>query len=399
MRIDSPNNTPPQTLRLSRQVAESLSQQIGQTLKATVISQDGKGIATLKVADQIIKVETSIKLLEGMEFEVKVAKEGDTIVLRAKGRNTGEQPVAAMLKRLLPNQASLKPLLENITRLELLISKEEQLHPAQRESLLQLKQAIQEVLNSQSTAKEISTPDGLKKAILASGQFLENRLATTPQLNLSADMKGAILKLAAQLIRIAAKLDSPPARINTPLTLHAPLHKPIPKEPNQATASRLMQLIVILMKQAEGALSRIESQQLINIGRQSQQPEQMVWLLELPIRHQNDQDDSVRMRIRREQSTSANDENESTWRVTLTVDDELHGKVQIDIRLYAQQLSCTFLTEREDTAGLFEQHLDSLRDNLLEHGIKIESLNCYSGAIEQEDEFREISGNLLHIKV
>lgn len=399
MRIDSPNNLLSQTLHLSRPVAESLSQQIGQTLKATVISQDSKGMATLKVADQIVKVETSIKLLEGMEFEVKVDKEGSAIVLRAKGKNTGNQPVAAMLKRLLPNQASLKPLLENIARLELLITEETKSHSAQRESLLQLKQAIQEVFNAQSTAKEITTPDGLKKAILASGQFLENRLATTPQLNLSADMKGAILKLAAQLIRIAAKLDSPPARIDTPLTFQAQPHKPIQREPNQATASRLMQLIVTLMKQAEGALSRIESQQLVNIGRQSQQPEQMVWLLELPIRYQNDQDDSVRMRIRWEKSTSANDENESTWHVTLTIDEELHGKVQIDIRLYTQQLSCTFLTEREDTAGLFEQHLDSLRDNLLEHGIQIESLNCYSGAIEQEHEFRDISGNLLHIKV
>lgn len=399
MRIDPPNNTLSQTLRLSRPVGESLSQQIGQTLKATVISLDSKGMATLKVAGQIIKVEAPIKLVEGMEFEVKVAKEGNAIVLRAKGRNTGDQPVAAMLKRLLPNQTSLKPLLENITRLELLITEEAKLHPAQRGSLLQLKQAIQEVLNAQSTTKQLATPDGLKKTILASGQFLENRLATTPQLNLSADMKGAILKLAAQLIRIAAKLDSPPARIDTPLTLQVPLHKPTHREPNQATAPRLMQLIVTLMKQAEGALSRIESQQLINIGRQSQQPEQMVWLLELPIRHHNDQNDSVRMRIRREQSASTNDEHESTWRVTLTIDDELRGKIQIDIRLYAQQLSCTFLTEREDTAGLFEQHLDSLRDNLLEHGVQIENLNCYSGPIEQQDEFRDISGNLLHIKV
>jgi hypothetical protein len=399
MRINTLNSTSSQVLRPGHTEALTLSRLAGELLPATVTGIDKEGQVTLKLAGQIIRVHTAINLMVGMELQVKVEKEGDAFVLRTTPDKESYPPVTALLKRLLPNQSSLKPLTENLARLEKLIAEEVRLNPAQGERLLQLKQSLHALVTAQSTTGQVTTAEGLKKAIMDSGQFLEQRLMTRPEINPASDFKGLLLKFAAQLIRIAAKLDLPPAQIAVPVTRQLSqkiLHQ---KDSGQANLPRLMQLILTLLKQAEGNLSRIESQQLIAAGRQVQHPEQMIWLLELPVRHFDDQSESIKLRIQREHSRTKKGAGESTWNVSLTLDDERHGTVQANITLSQQQVSCMFRTESESTAVLFMEHLALLQQHLQNHGMEVNNLGCHHGLMEQEDEFKEISGNLLHIKV
>ncbi|MEL7451485.1 MAG: hypothetical protein AAFN78_19900 [Pseudomonadota bacterium] len=159
------------------------------------------------------------------------------------------------------------------------------------------------LLGALNTPEQVTRLEGLKRAVLNSGLFLEARLAgksNEPALDLSRDFKAALLRLRAEL---APQL---PATQDTRLT--------------------------DIATQVERTLARLDLSQLATVA--ADREHRPAWALELPLRTQDDQVDVARLNIQREDDAHGNDENaQRTYSAVLKLEPAGLGRVTAHITL------------------------------------------------------------------
>jgi hypothetical protein len=141
----------------------------------------------------------------------------------------------------------------------------------------------------------------------------------------------------------------------------------------QLPAPRLVQE---LTRQVEGALSRIQYNQLASLPQED--GSRQVWQLDLPVRNAEGMD-GLQLRIQQEPNHQGGKVTGASWSVNLAFDLEPLGPVRARIGLLGETVSSTFWAERRNTADLIRRRLDDLRQGFQQAGLEVGQLNARRG--------------------
>ena len=186
--------------------------------------------------------------------------------------------------------------------------------------------------------------------------------------------QGEEVKRLAQSSQFAA-LTSSLSRLPIPFFRHAPLQPQKSQQPTLLMLQHREQIIDELVRQVEGSIARVQLSQLASMPQDhSSQPS---WTLEFPLRH-GDNVDIVQLRLEKE--APQDDEKESRWRVTLTLDLPKIGTLYATITVCGESASATLWAEEAETAKLIDSHLQLLRDALEQQGVVAGEIRCQQGS-------------------
>lgn len=205
-----------QTLSLKQIRAEAKNWQVGNLLKAFVVSNTPKEGLTLNIQGQQYRVapqQNLNNLQVGQRLNLEVMKNGDQPLLKVVQPQvqTREAIQNDGLRRNLPLQKPLGQLLNTLENLSKQVDS--------KQVNQQIRDISQRILNMLPDSSKVSTPDGLKQAVRDSGHFLENKLmqlATNPQADkqsLQQDIKTGLLRLL-NVLKNNAPPSPPPVPLN-----------------------------------------------------------------------------------------------------------------------------------------------------------------------------------------
>ncbi|HKJ07630.1 MAG TPA: hypothetical protein VKA76_00935, partial [Gammaproteobacteria bacterium] len=158
---------PTVSVTLTRPLASIESWQVGQVLRAMALTASTDGHAQLRIGSRTVQAQISVPVRAGQQLELQVVKPGPQPVLQLLTPQNAD-PVTAAIRRVLPQQTPVGPLLANLEK----VATAEQ-PPLPPQVLLR----TQELLDRLPRVRGTFTPDQLREAVDASGLFLESRLA------------------------------------------------------------------------------------------------------------------------------------------------------------------------------------------------------------------------------
>ncbi|MCH8504552.1 MAG: flagellar hook-length control protein FliK, partial [Ectothiorhodospiraceae bacterium] len=273
------------------------------------------------------------------------------------------------LRQVLPRQAPVTGLLANLSMLDRNTSLLQALpEPVQR--------AISQVLVALPTHEQLSRPDGLRHAMESAGTQFESRLIAAmqgliPSASVSADTKGQLANLLNAVFRaLTARPPASPSSATPPPSTASP--PPPPASSTLQPGSTVTDMLAELFRQSDGALSRIQTSQLLALASDGQLP----WWFELPVRH-GQQSDLLQLVVDRD--TGDSDARERHWTVRLSFHFEGWGPVHCTVGLQGGTVSTSWWAEQADAASLVDRHLGELRQRLDELGFSVGGMRCVHG--------------------
>ncbi len=405
--------------------AQGLSRvwQVGAILQLLVTQVEGKNVSLalqqLGADLPLLLTTTNLPLTAGQQIVARVTGGLQNPSLQLVQLNQSPQDILSQTLRLqLPQQQALSPMLANINWAARQL-------PMQQTGLSsplppQVMELANRLVESLPNSQQLRDPNQLFKAMHLSGQFLEhslmNRLTGQPHFNPEQDVRAQLLRLA-QALRLQVGLPPGPGRPATqpghattpPLaTATAPQAVASP-ETNKATiststttasttvpsaesrqtaqseAARHASLSTLtdtklmpdeLLKQVDGVLARMQSQQLQSL--QAEQQGRHMWMMELPVKHENGID-LFDLRLQRDGHNGQPREQEQSWSMTLAFDLEGLGPIRVKVSLTGEAITANFWTELPDTRRLFHEHIEHLRHRLNHSGLEVNELSCKCG--------------------
>ncbi len=148
-----------------------------------------------------------------------------------------------------------------------------------------------------------------------------------------------------------------------------------PDNPGQRLAGELS-------RQVEGALSRIQYNQLSSVPQED--PSRLMWQVELPLR-QAERLEHFMMRVEEEKKKHGSADGQTAWRVDLEMNLAPLGPMRVRIGLLGDKVSSVFWAERDDTTALIQRRMHELRENLQAVGLEIGQLMARKGAPPKKD--------------
>lgn len=403
---------------------------VGQVLAATVVSSPQPGRAELRIGNLQLAAQTgNLQLTAGQTLRLEVASLREMPVLKLLGV-LQQNPVNQALRDALPRQQPLSPLLNALTRL----AAAGQLPP-------ETARLVRELLVRLPEPAAVATPTGLRQALRDSGLFLEAKLArpntppgaapgANPPAGKGAEFAGDLKANLLRLVRVlrdsvansapagargagaAAPAAAPGGGAATPsaqlaaalaaagtrglgglpgaplLDPGAPLRRGQPPLP-PAAAARFAQLEQTLgrselLRQVEGALARVQLNQLSSLPQDRTQPPE--WLIELPVRREGETDVWA-LRIGREpergggRDDGRDDEDGPAWTVMLAFDLPGLGPMQTRLSLRGDSVDAQFFSREQGILPVVAEHLPVLQARLQQAGLRVNELSCRHGQI------------------
>lgn len=334
-------------------------------------------------------------------------------------------PNIEALRQALPKQQPLSPLLSNLQALS--NWPEEKLAP-QVKVLQTLAQQFVAALPQQ---KSVQTADGVKAAIANSGPWLEHKLASasksTPSLGIDGDLKANLSRLAQVLRQYAPAAASAARPQGVPanpsaladetapfLAPSVPRATPLSPSPTAAMTGTVIEeslseilleappplkgappqaqprvppqvesqwpferLVLTLLEQTEGALSRVRVNQLSHGG--DEQSNVQTWTVELPIKDRH-LIDVIALQITRE-GDKKNKAHEARWIVTLAFDFDETGPFHAKVTVENKRVNVHMTAEHAQTAGRITQALPQLESSLINAGLSVHQLHVVNGPV------------------
>lgn len=406
---------------------------VGQVLQGVVARDSSRGQTALQIGRQLIQAQTgNLKLSAGQPLRLEVVNLAKQVPVLRLLNTLRQDAVSQALRQILPNQRPLPQALSTLTAVAG--------SPQAAETSPRIAQLVRNVLARLPDPSSVSTPQGLRQSLQNSGGFLEHKLAQTagsatpartgtpppnPTQATQGDFKAGLLRLAAQLQQAAqgaaaarpgaatgsmtgtARAMVPPnlaapaapstASLPRPFTPAAvdvlaslrPGMPPRPQTPVNPRALRLDMLQLLqrgaLLQQVESALARVKLNQLSSLPHdRQQQPE---WLVELPVRRNDEAIDVWSLRIRRDAEQKRRKEEaaaQPNWTVMLAFDLPGLGPMQARVNLSGDnRLSTQFLSEQGDPLRKVTENLPRLRARLEQSGLQVEELNVKRGRLRE----------------
>lgn len=407
---------------------------VGQVLAATVVSAPRQGLSDLRIGTLLVRAQTgALQLSPGQTLRLEVASLKEQPVLRLLNQMAAD-PLNAALRNALPRQQPLAPLLASLARIAGDARAARQLASGITRGITpEIARAAQDLFSRLPAAATLGQAGGLREALRNSGLFLESKLAhtvgsaalpagpltpaRTP--DVGADFKANLIRLV-QVLRENAATSTPAAQrgggaapaaaattppvppaalsaaavaalANARLPASAALHgdpgaPPRPGQPPQpqsvAAFARLAALEPLeLLRQSEGALARIQLNQLSSLT--GERPTAGDWLIELPVRRDGDID-LWGLRIGREpdrDGAAAGNDGAPGWAVTLAFDLPGLGPLQARIAVRGDRVSAQFFSPVLSIPPLVRAHLPLLDTRLRAAGLEVGELDCREGRL------------------
>lgn len=392
---------------------------VGQVLAATVVANPQPGQTELRIGNLQVRAHTgALELSIGQQLRLEVASLKEQPVLKLLGLLQAN-PLTLAVRDTLPRQQPLTPLMTALARIAA-GAQSQQLPPA-------VTRFAREVFERLPNAASVATASGLRQALRDSGLFLETKLAqaappagmpkpATRNVETSRDFKANLLRLLNVLREDVANsapgmrnVGSPAASSNaaplSPMPAIGPQDAALSRTPAVAvpelgtplqrgqaplpplTTARLLgeQEFALttreLQRQTEGALARVQLNQLSSLPQERQAG--MEWLVELPVRREQETD-VWNLRISRH---AGHDDQRGQadagggWSVMLAFDLPGIGPLQTRVNLRGDQISAQFFSRAPGTLALVQEHLPLLQARLRQAGLGIDELSCHHGQI------------------
>jgi len=190
--------------------AELLAQlQPGQSLLAKVETILSNNLVELRIANQIVKADSPIKLAAGQPIKLLVEDSTNGLVLRIAQQASQVETLARAWRAALPKQ---QPITEVINNLVANLANNKVATSDNNNVANQLRSAIQTLVNNLPTVKNVSQAEGLRQAIQNSGVTLEaqlrNSIITGNAPRTDNNIKANFLRLAQAALQIQANTTS-----------------------------------------------------------------------------------------------------------------------------------------------------------------------------------------------
>ncbi|MDZ4296759.1 MAG: flagellar hook-length control protein FliK [Moraxellaceae bacterium] len=339
----------------------------GAVLNATVLQHRGDQLYEMLAQRQHFLAHSQQPLQVGQKLTLQVNNKPQTAAaVELRIINAQQQAIKENLRAALPRQQDLQPLLQ---RLSLILA------PNNAHQLpTDLVKVSEQFLRQMPNVQQISQAAGLQQAVQLSGIFHEAALLAGQPIN---DLKTQLLQLWSILNTQSQQLN--PQQLSQGIWIRPELSQQLKAQSNQTAQSPLPgsllpqrmsisshqsstigQLLQLLMQDAEGVISRLESHQLMHL--QQRDPQQTQWFIDLPVRHEQ-HTDLLRMHVQRD--SHEGQEDETIWSFSVSFDFEQTGPMLAKITL-AEGLSIQFYAERAATVGLINEFAEHLQTTLAE---------------------------------
>lgn len=359
----------------------------GQVLKGTVLEQLSGTSLLLNIGNSRLIAKTDLTLPPGAELQLRVIRAGEQPLLQlidnTKPNRTAETSLNA-LRQAIPKQAPLSELFSN---LKIVNSTEQRLPQA-------IQQVVQSLLAGTTSRVDLINPDGVKKALAESGNFLESKLSNALSHNpnntktsgtIEGDLKGQLLRLAAML-----------GNENT-----TTLNKNTNQKQNLSNNNLISlladnKLMPDLQRHVESAVARIQLNQLNLLpGTDQHSP---AFLLELPVK-ENEEIDVFSLKINEEEKQEQDQDALKRWSIRLSFDLNGLGKIHAKLILGGEQILASLWAEEEKTFDLIQDNLNLLRQRLTDVKFIDPDVKCYKGKPETELSSHTDYNELIDIEV
>ncbi|MEW8327447.1 MAG: flagellar hook-length control protein FliK [Candidatus Thiodiazotropha sp.] len=362
------------------EAGKSLLQQLqpGQILQGTALSQNIDGKIRLQIGVTRLIAQTTLSVPAGQALTLQVEKTGKLPELRVLTLPGLEEIKSTALKQVLPRQQPLPRLFRLLTQVASDTSRPAQAPPPA------VKQAVQSLLQRIIPLDHPGFKTQLLQALRLSG--IETEAQLVRQQVEANDFKVNLLRLIGL---IKPLISTAPKQLNQALAMQqqlsnlspSPAAAPQPAPPRETNPTT--RLLLELFKQLDGAIARIQTNQLSSLPAADDSSRQ-VWQFELPIRQENSFD-LFHFRIARD-TTHKGSEIETSWSLTLHMSLAPLGPMRVRLSLADETISTTIWSERAETAKLVDRHLDELRAGLESAGLQVDKLEAFQGMAHIENE-------------
>ena len=350
----------------------------GQILQGTAMSGTVDGRLSLQIGVTRLIAQTQLSVRPGQSLTLQVVNTEKMPELRVLLPTTLESLKAAALKSLLPRQ---QPLPEAFKALIQVIKA-----PARDNIPTPVREQALNLLNRLPSASDPGFKPQLQRALIDSGLVSEAKLLRG--LSLTSDLKLQVTQLMQRIVQLLPENRLLQANLDPKLLLMQP------KAPAETLPDSGIKLLIGLLKHLDGAVARIQTQQLASLPHED--TARQVWQFELPVRNGDDVD-LFHIRIGRDDRGNSGESEEPAWTLTLHMDLENLGPIRVQLRLQGEQLSTQIWSERSDTNKLIQNRLHELRSAYEQRGLTVDRLEAHVGMAQRRDEI-PLDGSLLHEK-
>ncbi|MES9862794.1 MAG: flagellar hook-length control protein FliK [Candidatus Thiodiazotropha sp. LLP2] len=384
--------------------AKSLLETIqpGQILRGTALSENINGAMRLQIGVTQLTAQTTLSVSPGQPLLLQVEKAGQLPELRVLMQPSQKELTAWALKNNLPRQQPLpqlfKALTEAVGRSPTQLVQEPVTRNLNQALPGPVKQAIEQILTRTLSVDNPSFKSEMGKALQLSGTQTELQLIRQflPKNDLKLNLLRLIGLIKPYISQTASSTGSGlsvPAHTTTNTASKASLQMPIqplplppspqaPISPQTAEADTTVKLLLDLFKHIDGAIARIQTNQLSSLP--TDDSARQIWQFELPIRHGNGFD-LFHVKIARDDQHGASG-SQPGWQLTLHMDLSPLGPMRIRLHLIGEALSTTIWSENPDTSALVNQHLNRLRSGFESAGLEVNKLEAFQGSARNEFE-------------
>ena len=323
--------------------------QLGQVLRAQVISSSAQGEALLRIAGRQVAAATDNFLPRGAWLNLRVtglAPIPTVRILEAPAR-TGvtASPLERQTLALLPQQGNV------VSALQSLYSQGQSVNLL---TLLGGRGGLADIPLDQLVLQgPPRSPEALQRALSQSGLFYESGLVQRGAQGMPIDLKALLLRLRARVERAQGE-----------------------RQLLGAGASAKM-LLAGLGRDLEGALATISLNQL-SAAHYAQQ-DAIYWVFHVPFTLR-DQLHALTITLAQEQTAdSGGDEEPREWKALLDLKLPHLGKLEAEVYLRATRVSVVIYTAHAATQALLEAALEDLRNTLAAGGFEVGVVRVHLG--------------------
>jgi hypothetical protein len=361
------------------------------------------------LAGQTLTIDSAQPLRVGSLLSAQVQGSQALTVVQLGGQ-LDELAVAQQLTSQNSRQASLQSLLAII-----------QAGQGQGQLPPSVSASAQAVLAALPTLPDLTQADAVAKAFANSGLFLESGLLTGSLTAPEQDLKGALLRLVAQILpnlpasnqplnpaTLATMALAAPGFIRNALGILGQVGARAQPAPGFPLASRNLAKgddeddLHALLRLASAALARVQTHQLASLEQSAPGNHagvQHSWQLEIPMRAFNDivplqvrvqaQDDPRSHEQEPEHDAEGNRlPPRKLWRLDLAFDLPRLGPLHVQAQLFNNNLSSQVWAEAPTTVSVVERELPWFRERLVAAGLDVGDLACHSGRPPQGNRTR-----------
>ncbi len=350
----------------------------GQILQGTAMSGTVDGKLNLQIGVTRLIAQTQLSVRPGQALTLQVISTDKTPELRVLLPATLESLKAAALKSLLPRQ---QPLVQTFKALAQVIQA-----PARDNIPTPVREQALNLLNRLPSPSDPGFKTQLQRALSDSGLMTEAKLLRG--LSLSSDLKLQITQLMQRIVQLLPENRLLQANLDPKLLL---MQQNAPKE---SLPDSGIKLLIGLLKHLDGAVARIQTQQLASLPHE--ESARQVWQFELPVRN-GDEVDLFHFRIGREDGGGTAENEEAVWSLTLHMELAELGPMRVQLRLKGELLSTLIWAERSHTHSLIQKRLHELRSAYEQRGLTVDRLEAHVGMAQRREEI-PLDGSLLHEK-